>query len=445
MTEPTGNNGDSQENLPQPQVVLGNVPLSDQFNSVFGKEKEAGERFEQAILSNTASPEDVLLWWKTRDPLLETFEHDLSSLPLSERVAEAEKRSKLFLHGALTFYVDVVSRTIDAENFLEWNREISKESEKISADNADGNFLIMAKVSNKYLRKELDEGRAVFTRYDLEQLLVCAEMANAGLGFKLMKDDRQEHRKEATAMQINALDVISRFLTINEPPNSQDQDLVEVDEVKMLALRACILQNAFIESSRWFDYTDKKINKAERKEVEVFLKYFLDELSSLFFGKNSTNTICERLKRPHIKGQLHEALWYLDFIMLKYMHQDQYGGFDITPALGYANRPEIGKPQQNRAYDFYVRHMGDDGKTIGDFVQLKASPQNAQKPGSRKKYHPTIDVVEEQNFLELNPARFKNKIAAYKEILENGFQSKGMDQLDKYALPSVKEYLKNRR
>ena len=42
--------------------------------------------------------------------------------------------------------------------------------------------------------------------------------------------------------------------------------------------------------------------------------------------------------------------------------------------------------------------------------------------------------------MDVNPARLRAKINAYKQILESGFKQEDQEKLDKYILPTVRSY-----
>src|SRR3989344_1795460 len=410
---------------------------SNQFDMVLKKELETQERHESEILALRASAEDVLLWWKSRDPLLETRKHLLMSIPLDKRPAEIQKLNTLFLHGSLTLLHDTISPYLDAEGIAK-RESIFHESEPLRSDNIDALFLMIADLVNEQLLK-IQEGSVAISKHDMEQLLIAAELAGIGLG-SIDIEQRTDYFKHVVQMRNEALDIVSSFISIQEPPNSSENELREIDAIRMLALKSCMQQDSTAENHYVVNRNGSRSNP-DVKSTEQMLSYLLTDLGSLFIETNEFNTIWKRLKSRTIRGSLHEVLWYVDCIVLKHMYPEKYSDINIVPASSYANRPEIGRPEHNRAYDFYIRTTKDNGQEIfSNFVQLKSSPPSVDKPGTNKKYHPLVEVLYEQNFMDVNPSRLQNKINNYKKIVERGFTDDDREQLEKYILPTARMY-----
>lgn len=412
----------------QPQNMDDSLSLSQQFSTVLDKELETRKKYEESILQLSASAEEVLSWWKSRDPLLETSEKILKSIPHDMINDQIQKEFRLFLHGGLLLLMGTMCEHPENQHVLKWNYELRKNSSK----NIDELFLIAAKSLDELLTKLKKEQQIAFTFDDLERLYICAEMMATGSRLNNIDVDRLDYLEQVIKIIIHTLDIVSSYKSTPEPPNSKVEDQVLLDEVRILALKACLLQNALVENRP--ESIGSNANKA--------LSSLLDDLYSLFVETSETNTIWKRLKQPIIKGFLHEILWYLDFIMFRHTHPEKYSKVNIMPSFSFADRPEIGKPEHNRAYDFYIADRRNAGiERDINFVQLKSSQQSEKKPGSNKKYHPLITVVEEQNFMDVNPARLRAKINIYKQILDNGFRQEDREKLDKYTLPTVKSYL----
>src|SRR5690606_17999310 len=138
------------------------------------------------------------------------------------------------------------------------------------------------------------------------------------------------------------------------------------------------------------------------------------------------------IRQPHIKGPLHEALWCLDTAMLKHAYPTRYADLAVWLASNSANRPTIGRPEWNRAYDYTIR-KGDDMH----FFQLKSSKQDGKS--HCKTYHPAIVVLEEENFRELQIKRLRAKLAVYSRLIDNDFPlDESETMLDKYVMPTAR-------
>ena len=83
--------------------------LSKQFLSVLNKELETRKKSEQAILNLSAS-EEVISWWKSRDPLSETFIEKLEQIPSDKLESELNKEAKLLQYGAVLLVIGVMCK-----------------------------------------------------------------------------------------------------------------------------------------------------------------------------------------------------------------------------------------------------------------------------------------------------------------------------------------------
>jgi hypothetical protein len=172
------------------------------------------------------------------------------------------------------------------------------------------------------------------------------------------------------------------------------------------------------------------------------------------FGDPSA-PIMARLKSPNVKGSLHEVLWFLDAYALRKLNLDTLGDVMVKPMYSHQDAPRIGYPEQRRGVDVSVSY-----KNIHDRIQLKSSAKKPaiayDKPlpeevaqqlpeevrsttyGNYNAYFPTILVLQEPNFLEVNPRRLTAKLNTYQRWAESGFDISHKDSVSKYIMDTVK-------
>ncbi len=272
---------------------------------------------------------------------------------------------------------------------------------------------------------------------DLERLLVISQMTRSALNLNRVEEDK-EFVMAIMSMHYTTLDKAASYTHIPDPEGATSDDLRLIDQIRMLGLEASVLLTAsaytYLIQDNGSDFLQGN-QQLRRHQLGVLI----DDLHYLFNNSESSISMWKRLKQPHIKGGLHEALWFLDFCMHKEMYLEKFEHLYILPSYDNADSPQIGRPNHNRAWDFMLTDM-EAG--LSDLVQLKSSPQNG-KPGNDKQYHPAIQIIEEQNFMEVNPNRLRSKLIAYKRIFERGFQEDDRETLARFTLPSFDAYIQD--
>lgn len=156
----------------------------------------------------------------------------------------------------------------------------------------------------------------------------------------------------------------------------------------------------------------------------------IEGISRYFLDSSSTD---RKVIKGEEKGLLHESLWLLDMNFILFMDKTVKNTY-VVPTFPRIDRPKIGRPIYNRAYDMHVQ-FGTTGRTLP--VQLKSS-NNAAK---NMQYHPNIDVVVEENFADVDIRRLSAKMAKYKAWSASGLSDEAAIEVQKYLLPSAIEYL----
>lgn len=119
-----------------------------------------------------------------------------------------------------------------------------------------------------------------------------------------------------------------------------------------------------------------------------------------------------QLRGKSVKGALHEAVWFLDMMILREVRR---GDFQVWHSTTNQDRPEVGYPENNRGFDFILTGYGKPEFA----VQLKSSPES-QKKKNAKEYHPEIRKKFEPNFQEFNGNVLGAKLNLYRKFIASG-------------------------
>ena len=414
------------------------ISLDQQMQTVSELEMQVRTELEPTILGNTALPNEVMRWWKTQDPLNEMVM--LEDIAASYSPVESRDRRDMlrmhdrtiFVHGAVCLSASLLyPEAFTTENPSGWAEEIlGSKGMSLSDPKSDliNLYNIIATRMQDYHISSVE---------DLEQLLVISEMTRSALNLNRVEEDK-EFVMTITSMHYTTLDKAASYTHIPDPEDATLDDTLFFDQIRMLGLEASLLLTA---SAYTYLLQDKDSDFLEGNQQlrRHQLGVLIDDLHYLFNNSEASISMWKRLKQPHIKGGLHEALWFLDFCMNKEIYLEKFEHIYILPSYDNADSPHIGRPNHNRAWDFMLTNM-ESG--LSDLVQLKSSPQTG-KPGNDKQYHPAIQIIEEQNFMEVNPNRLRSKLIAYKRIFERGFQEDDRETLARFTLPSFDTYMQD--
>lgn len=410
--------------------------LDEQMRQVHALETQVRLELEPKILSDSATPDEVLTWWNTQDPLREVTARENSMVIQSVIDARNQHDTRmmhdrtLFAHGALCLGAGLVfPEAFETEDSSSWMRTVLSsaglEQSDPYTDYVNISILVATKLSD-YDVSSVDE---------LERMIIVSEMTNSAMNLNRVEINK-DFLMALTSLHFVMLDKAASYTHAQEPENASPELLKFYDQIRMLGLEASVLLLASAYSYHTQDDNDIVfVGKPELRRQQ--LGVLIDDFNHLFNNQDGSSTMWKRLKQSHIKGGLHEALWFLDYCMNKEMDPEKYHDVLVLPSYDNADSPEIGRPNHNRAWDFMVI---DIVAGLSDHVQLKSSPQ-AGKPGEDKEYHPLIRPLEEQNFMDVNPKRLRARLNAYKKVYDNGFQDEDRAVIDRFTLPSFKEYM----
>lgn len=140
------------------------------------------------------------------------------------------------------------------------------------------------------------------------------------------------------------------------------------------------------------------------------------------------------VRDKNISGKLHEAMWLLDSFAAKVVMPEKFGKIQVQPTRSRCDEPFNDGPKVNRGYDYELIAPEKSLK-----LQLKKSAQRQHQD-----YHEHIEVVQERNFMDLQPKRLQRKLELYvdwaKTDFDPAFESK-YRLYDQYVLESVKDKL----
>jgi hypothetical protein len=78
------------------------------------------------------------------------------------------------------------------------------------------------------------------------------------------------------------------------------------------------------------------------------------------------------------KGSLYETLWFLDAFVARMIEPEKYGDIEVTPAYSKDDASKLNYPELRRNIDMFVSI-----DHLADYIQLKSSPYNLNKPGHK--------------------------------------------------------------
>ena len=411
----------------------------DQLKVVQAAEDAIRTQLVPVISRLEATYDDAQTWWSTCDPLSET-----ESFAYAAGIAMAKKDHTLY-HDVDQHYKGITVDTMKAGiatmtevltgmNPLELSHAAGLRRQTKSGERADVTGILL-------LLNGVLENQTVYTSHDLEKVQLGHELvSNAELQLRtfiqdgiaqfdhMTEEETAEFMKQVHLLSNNTSDLLRHTLHFDEAGVPEDR-LVELDEVRLVGLKAVIRRNAATETMHRPLYESEPELASSPEQRRAALMQLVADFQTLFDNPNST--MWRRLKNSHIKGPLHEALWYLDTAILKHVYPDRYGSLSVWPAGRNADKPTIGRPEWNRAYDYAIHKPGDT-----HYFQLKAASQKGKR--HQKVYHPGIVTLEEENFREIQPNRLRAKLRAYKQILEADLPE-GISEavLEKYVMPTA--------
>jgi hypothetical protein len=165
------------------------------------------------------------------------------------------------------------------------------------------------------------------------------------------------------------------------------------------------------------------IDQAMTQDIKVSINRIFDILSD-------QNGLASMLSRASFRGQVHEAIWLIDAVMVSSVFDTEELLF--SKAITREDRNfMLNKPAVKRTFDIQVFELG---RVFKKMLQLKSSELSA----SRGQYDDNISVVIEKNFNDTHPRRLAKKRNAYRSILSGEItKEQARTTLGSLALPSV--------
>jgi hypothetical protein len=382
--------------LPKSSFLITGIDTVEQFvNNPFLK------YIEGKIYTGSANADEVLAWYRSRDPLYETkinkilSEERKANHVLEQTIVGEIKYAYLCEQGSLILAREALRHISSDEAYDIKTQRLQKE--------ALDKLFISAEMSYEAFRK---------IKIGVESLYPIDLQKTYGLHPEFNNfSDRMEHDLGY------ASDALETIQGIAFNPNKPRDP-----EILMLGIRAGweLINTRVLR-------TKEPSPEKEKKKREKYLMQVTNMYRNVFLGKNgllNNNAISST-----IKGELYELMWILDANIFLLMRDDLETY--VTFASHHEDMPWVGKPKLRRGFDITINNTKTDALY---YIQLKSSPTQAEKS-----YHPAITLVHETNFQDINPGRLHLKLLAYKKLIDSGFSEDDIQHVlrNKYILPSV--------
>jgi hypothetical protein len=478
---------------PQHQIIE-LTGVFDQTHKVAEAHAEARDAYRDKILSFRASPEEVEAWFYANDPTGVMYEIAMQtsvytndtetinsirqdgvydSLAMTrggltllmkayhpELFTEGEEGKWLERYLKELYLPGVESGAFDGPSNDEYSldecvidacyRKLENDNQ-ISAKFLDTAYMAaeMLKIGTTDLFVNINGGEVIVTE-DADAADALVDLHPSAPGIRPVYISGYDHdvflNLVGRQMGLSAvmLKSVADFAVKNDQPEWMSD--TEFDASRMLGLKAKVILAAM--HTDWLNvHTDGE--KSDEKEISEII----ESMQSIFGDPSAP--IMSRLKSPNVKGSLHEVLWFLDAYALRKLNPDTFGDVVVQPMYSHQDAPRIGYPEQRRGIDMTVSN-----KDIHDRIQLKSSAKKPaiayDKPlpdevaqqlpeevrsisyGNYNAYFPTILVLQEPNFLEVNPRRLTAKLNTYQRWAESGYDISHKDNVSKYIMDTVK-------
>ena len=464
-----------------------NIPKEYPLKGLVGEEIHVLEpqlqarRHTDAIFNYEASSEQIEQWWYAQDPLNIT---DILRVEAVALTGDPEKINALHNdifqdcltsgRAGATLTADVLK--IDTKEVLQESHPLTNKKSYI------GKLLSKKEVQPSKKSKQiaiLDEcikqlasAPDEIIEKNAHKLFLAAEMLRLSTGevsemvevsnILTYKDDKEKQKitsQLASSKTLNLAFHQSSFEDIQETCAKQYQLSEEmlfkigdvlvfqrlgdeynfVDDKHMLGIKAL----TYLSSDK-IGLPINVPNNAKGHLNKDYFKLMMVAIDSVFSKKRLGNkTISSK-----VKGSLYETMWFLDAFVARMIEPDKYGDIEVIPAYSKDDASKLNHPDLRRNIDMLVTYHH-----LTDYAQLKSSPYNPNKPGHKKtkskvgsmatkfafsgEYHPGVTMIDENNFKEAQPKRLRNKIYAYKQWIDSGFDDSLKPNLEENIMPTV--------
>ncbi len=395
--------------------------LLDNLLSVEEVSQSLGET-EFRIKNHSASADEVIHWYRTRDPIDETWQLDVSVISGSKDISNIAiadlallEDSALHQHAALILIGSLISPNTIGSDDTDLNIGVG------SITNPDISVLenIKALIPNLKANGIFHDQRD-FARVSMAGDLLSEVARRVYVSGLLVEDpkllsvfrqhdvpyvvnDRElsmEFIEQSTCLQALAFE---KCLEMAEA--TSDSDLFEQSLQLLVRSRAEILN------------LHPNHDKALTDIMAPMLKYYMKVLSS---------DALDGVQWGKLKGTWHEVFWFIDFNMYRQLTGKDYG---VSPSTSTEDCPHVGNPIK-RKIDYRVGN-----NDFHKLVQLKSSRKAAKGSGI---FHPDIEKVIEEDF-SYDKVNLMWKLLNYIKYIESGF-SEGMCAVAlEFVLESVKD------
>jgi hypothetical protein len=406
--------------------------LAEEFSRVVDAQNQSNH-LKHRIFDLSATPDEVLQWYFTRDPYIDN--DALVFEALKRHKEEDSEPSKILINdmvneptyvligGTLLAASIIIPKAFDSEDpierkkiFAQYFSDCRRFNEITCPPNlTSAQALLLTCASTLNAIYEFQES-------DAENIFIAAEMLANGAG------GREGFGKLTSTTELDA--------QFNEIAKKLSRKLYEQvasfgteasgrrelsDGVRMLGMTASLNIAERTMGASMNTLTSEGLVNADSDFAYLVTRL----LNTIFYDETGLD---QRLRTPPVKGPLHEIIWFIDAYVLRRMHPEKYGNIRMNPSYLRDDAPEIGYPRFNRGYDFVVSNG-----VAQDYVQNKSG-------SSKTEYHPAITVLEEINFLDIanGGKRLRSKLTAYQKWITEDCNPEMIPILEKYILPTAR-------
>jgi len=413
-----------------------------------------------AILDFHASPEEIIDHYFRHDPLLERELGDYALLVEDSGCVNNEyyitRLKQRFVynpavaeHAAIAILASVVTPQSAQATSINYIENFIKNKNDIIENNIPGigNERAIAYFCSKI--EDISEPSVA----DLSRLGIAVDYISIALGgysetLQYFLDARAasnepldiDSKIDLIASKVDtclsAIESISPFIS----RKALDEQYADNEEVLDLGMRFGLFSTlGFASLGLQLSRQDSNIEESVKADMPLILKDAIKIIRSRYFTLPIEQ---KNVVKGSSKGSLHEALWSLDmnFILMQNWNVMPYT--HSAPVLRCVDMPKIGYPNLKRGFDQVIMIDSDNPsaslnrRTIP--VQLKSSKSNM----SDDQYHPSISVVAEENFQDVDLRRLDAKLKAYEQWIEYDMQQdEYADRVMKYTLKSSRDFI----
>jgi hypothetical protein len=430
--------------------------ISTDFTRV--TESMPDDDLRQRIVDFRASPDEIIDWFYRDDPLAETrsitainflagnfteskeyYENTIESVLGVRRTAEFE-------HAGITLLASVMRPESTQSTTTNWlNRYWTENEPELRLLPGQGNekAAIHLLTTGQY--------KTPMPTEDMQKLLIaldCFSYASRSYSYMFqalntthahpedIKTSKEVSSKSDVYIHLSGL--IAPLIMDQSQLETTGESPVEKSERTEAGMRAGLWH--------WFNLYDLSMslmdssaqNQANRDTHGLVLPLTFLEVSRLirshYLKESETD---QRVIKGSKKGLLHEALWLMDMNFLLLHTGAAYSR--AFPASLRIDKPTLNHPELNRGFDLQV--IIPKPNTATPLRTMRVQLKSSKGKNHKGEYHPTIHLVEEENFMDTDKRRLTKKIDLYEAWATSSFDPSIGLQIKELLLGSSKAFM----